>query len=172
MTSTEASSTEASAPAPVVEISTVQVFSAPGRVKNVRLPVDDDVLIPMGLHGGVAEHYHAPSDIEPHATTLDYLVGVTAACLSGTLGGMLRALGQSTEPDHFATTGTGTIVNDRGVLRIAAVHISYTVSLSEKVPAEKVEKAHDRHVRHCPIAKTIGGCVAITTSLTMKTPDR
>jgi uncharacterized OsmC-like protein len=158
-------STQSAALAEAVEISTVQVFSAPGRVKNVRLPVDDDRLIPMGLHGGVARHYRAPSDIEPHATTLDYLIGATAACLAGTFGGMLRALGQSTDPEQFATTGTGTIVNDRGVLRIAAVHVSYTVSLSPDVSAEKVEAAHERHPRHCPVARTIGGCVAITTSL-------
>jgi uncharacterized OsmC-like protein len=152
---------------PTVEVSQVRVYSAPGRVKNVLLPVDADP-VPMGLHGGVAAHYRAPDDIEPHATTLDYLIASAAACLAGTLGGMLRAIGQSTSPESFVANGQGTIVNDHGVLRVAAVHVTYELSLSDGVPGSRVESAHERHVRHCPIAKTIGGCVNITTSVVLR----
>lgn len=150
----------------IVETSRVSVVSAPGRVKNVYLPVDGGP-VPMGLHGGVAEHYKAPADIEPHATTLDYLVGAVAACLSGTFGGMLRALGQDTDAESFTTTGTGTIVKDQGVLRVAAVEVFYVVHLGQDVKADLVRRAHDRHVRHCPVARTVGGCIEIRTVLTV-----
>ena len=70
---------------PTVEVSQVRVYSAPGRVKNVLLPVDADP-VPMGLHGGVAAHYRAPDDIEPHATTLDYLIASATACDDSSAG--------------------------------------------------------------------------------------
>ncbi len=130
----------------VVEVSRVTVEAAAGRTKLVTVPVDGGP-VPMGMHGPVAEHYGVPLDsIEPHATTLDYVVGATAACLTGTLSGMLAKLGQPTVDGALSAEGEGTVVKD-GV-----------------DPAE-VSRAHDRHTRHCPIARTIGGCVEITTEL-------
>ena len=32
----------------------------------------------FGTHGPVAQHYNAPPDNEPHATTLDYVVAAAA----------------------------------------------------------------------------------------------
>ncbi|MFI0419985.1 hypothetical protein C1I98_03050 [Spongiactinospora gelatinilytica] len=148
----------------VAEISRVSVQAAPGRTKLVTVPLDGQV--PMGMHGGVAEHYKVPLDtIEPHATTLDYLVGATAGCLTGTLSGMLARLGQPTTDGALTSDAEGVIVKDGGVLRIAAVHVRYRLRLAEGVDRAEVERAHDRHTRHCPIARTIGGCVEITTAL-------
>ncbi|MEV8630327.1 OsmC family protein [Streptosporangium sp. NPDC051023] len=149
----------------VVEVSRVTVEAAAGRTKLVTVPVDGGP-VPMGMHGPVAEHYGVPLDtIEPHATTLDYVVGATTACLTGTLSGMLAKLGQPTTDGALTAEGEGTIVKDGGVLRIAAIHVRYRVRLAEDVNPAEVARAHDRHTRHCPIARTISGCVEITTDL-------
>ncbi|MEU4571387.1 OsmC family protein [Nonomuraea sp. NPDC023979] len=148
----------------VAEIARVSVEAAPGRTKLVTVPLDGQV--PMGMHGGVAEHYNVPLDtIEPHATTLDYLVGATAGCLTGTLSGLLGRLGQPTTDGALTSEAEGIIVKDGGVLRIASVHVRYLVRLAEGVDPDEVARAHDRHTRHCPIARTIGDSVEITTTL-------
>jgi uncharacterized OsmC-like protein len=151
--------------APLVERSLVSVQAGPGRTKFVTLPTDRQA-VPMGMRDGVAGHYKVPAGAYvPHATTLDYVVGATAACLAGTFGGMLEQLGQPITDGELTATAEGQIVKDGGVLRIASVTVHYRVLRCEEVAARDIERAHQRHAKHCPIAHTIGGCVDIRTSL-------
>jgi uncharacterized OsmC-like protein len=59
---------------------------------------------------------------------------------------------------------TGEIEKEGNVLVVRRIHVTYYL----KVEAEKYEKArraHEIHVDYCPVARTIRGCVAITTDL-------
>lgn len=150
-------------------VSTVQVavVSAPGRAKVVSLPVTPQP-VRMGVHGAVAAHYKIPdASYEPTATTLDYVIGATVACLAGTFGGRLAAVGQSTEAGELQALGEGVLVAVDGVLRIQSIGIEYRLSLAPGVDVAAVQRAHDAHMRYCPVATSIGGCVEITTRLTL-----
>jgi uncharacterized OsmC-like protein len=51
------------------------------------------------------------------------------------------------------------------VLVIKSIHVRYHLA---GVPADKreaAERSHAFHAGRCPVAKSIGGCIAITTEL-------
>jgi hypothetical protein len=59
--------------AEVTYVSRVRVDPVRGMIRRAYLPAEDSVL--FGAHGEIAEHYGAsPEEVEPHASTLDYLV--------------------------------------------------------------------------------------------------
>jgi uncharacterized OsmC-like protein len=148
--------------------SIVHVTSAPGRAKLVELPRTPGQ-VAMGVRDEVADHYgFAEGQYEPMATTLDYLVGAAVACLTGTLGGRLAAIGQSTADGELTAEGTGSLVVDKGVIRVRSIHVAYTLALGDGVDEAQVERAHAAHARYCPVARTIGGCVEITSDLTVR----
>ena len=148
--------------------SIVRVTSAPGRAKLVALPRTPEQ-VPMGVRDEVAQHYgFGDGQFEPMATTLDYLVGAAVACLTGSLGGRLGAIGQDTSDGELTAEGTGSLVVDKGVIRVRAIHVDYTLALGEGVEEAQVRRAHDAHARHCPVARSIGGCIEITTDLTIR----
>ena len=60
--------------ADVTYISRIRVEPVEGRIRRAYLPVQEEPVL-FGVHSEVAEHYGAsPEEIEPHDTTLDYLV--------------------------------------------------------------------------------------------------
>jgi hypothetical protein len=62
----------------VVYRSNVRIERVKGPVRRAHLPAEPEPVI-FGVHGSVAEHYKVPANIlEPHATTLDYIVAATA----------------------------------------------------------------------------------------------
>jgi hypothetical protein len=62
----------------VVYRSKVTVTRERGPLRTATLPAEP-APIAFGVHGAVAEHYGvAPGEVEPHATTLDYLVAAAA----------------------------------------------------------------------------------------------
>jgi uncharacterized OsmC-like protein len=52
------------------------------------------------------------------------------------------------------------------VLVIKRIHVTYYLKLRAE-DRETAERVHGFHRDHCPVARTIGGCVDITTSLEM-----
>jgi hypothetical protein len=63
---------------PVVYRSEVRIERVKGPVRRAWLPAETTPVI-FGVHGAVAEHYKVPPTVlEPHATTLDYVVAATA----------------------------------------------------------------------------------------------
>jgi hypothetical protein len=59
-------------------ISTVRIERIKGPLRRAWLPTEKDPVL-FGVHGAVAEHYRvAPEVLEPHATTLDYIVAAAA----------------------------------------------------------------------------------------------
>lgn len=122
----------------------------------------------MGMRDEVAEHYKISADqLTPHATTLDYLIAAAAGCLTGTLSGMLLALGQDTHDGRLEGLAEGVIVKEGPVLRIDRIHVTYRLQRDPDIDAEKIERAHERHHRHCPVAASIGSAIAITSDLVL-----
>jgi uncharacterized OsmC-like protein len=146
----------------------VSVALGPARTKQVHLPSESAPVV-MGLHGDVAAHYRVDhgSYVE-HATTLDYLVGAAVACLTGTLGGMLSPLGQRLDRGQLRADGKGMIIKERGVLRIRSVEVTYHLRATEGVDLQKIRRAHDRHTDYCPVARSIGASIDITTHLILE----
>jgi hypothetical protein len=59
-------------------ISKVRIERIKGPLRRARLPVEQAPVL-LGVHGAVAQHYKVPADVlEPHATTLDYIVAAAA----------------------------------------------------------------------------------------------
>lgn len=62
----------------VVYRSAVRIERVRGPVRRAYLPSEPEPVI-FGVHGAIAEHYRVPPDVlEPHATTLDYIVAAAA----------------------------------------------------------------------------------------------
>jgi hypothetical protein len=62
----------------VVYRSKVRIVRVKGPIRLAYLPAETNPVI-FGAHGAVAEHYRVPPNVlEPHATTLDYIVAATA----------------------------------------------------------------------------------------------
>ena len=58
--------------------SNVRIERVKGPVRRAWLPAEPQP-VTFGVHGAVAEHYHvSPNVLEPHATTLDYVVAAAA----------------------------------------------------------------------------------------------
>jgi hypothetical protein len=64
--------------AEVQYVSKVRIERVRGSLRRAYLPAEPDPVI-FGVHDEVAEHYGVqPGTIEPHATTLDYVVAAAA----------------------------------------------------------------------------------------------
>ena len=56
----------------------VRIERVRGPLRRAWLPAET-APVTFGVHGAVAEHYKVPPEVlEPHATTLDYIVAATA----------------------------------------------------------------------------------------------
>ena len=62
----------------VAYTSNVRIERVRGPLRMAYLPAEKDP-VAFGVHGAVAEHYKVPPEVlEPHATTLDYIVAAAA----------------------------------------------------------------------------------------------
>ncbi len=58
--------------------SQVRIERVKGPLRKAFLPAESEPVL-FGVHGAVARHYKVPPDkLEPHATTLDYVVAAAA----------------------------------------------------------------------------------------------
>ncbi len=56
------------------------------------------------------------------------------------------------------------------VLVIKRIRVRYHLRLRRE-QREAAERAHAAHQQHCPVARTLRGCVDITTELSMEDAD-
>jgi len=64
--------------AEVVYRSRVRIERLRGPLRRAFLPAEPAPVL-FGVHGAVAEHYKVPPNVlEPHATTLDYIIAAAA----------------------------------------------------------------------------------------------
>jgi uncharacterized OsmC-like protein len=64
----------------------------------------------------------------------------------------------------------GEIEKDGKVLVIKRIHVTYYLQV-EADKREKAEQVHGFHADFCPVARTLSGCVSITTALKMEDWD-
>ncbi len=51
------------------------------------------------------------------------------------------------------------------MLVIKSIHVRYHLAGCPEDKREAAERSHAFHASRCPVAKTIGGCIDITTAL-------
>jgi uncharacterized OsmC-like protein len=61
----------------------------------------------------------------------------------------------------------GEIELEGKVMVIKRIHVTYRLKLDPE-QRETAEKVHGFHMDYCPVARTIKGCVDITTELNME----
>ena len=62
----------------VVYVSSVRIERETGPLRRAYLPAEEKPIL-FGVHSEIARHYKVdPTTIEPHATTLDYVVAAAA----------------------------------------------------------------------------------------------
>ena len=59
----------------------------------------------------------------------------------------------------------GEIESEDGVLVIKRIHVVYTLALDGQADREAVQRAFDRHMPYCPVYRSIGAAIEITTAL-------
>ena len=61
----------------------------------------------------------------------------------------------------------GEIEKDGNVLVIKRIHVTYHLKVKPEF-RETAEKVHGFHADYCPVARSIKGCIDITTELQME----
>lgn len=56
----------------------------------------------------------------------------------------------------------GDVEKDGKVLALKRIHVRYKLRGGDR---EKVERVHDAHANHCPVARSLDGAIAITTEV-------
>lgn len=51
------------------------------------------------------------------------------------------------------------------MLIIKRIHVVYELEVDDAIDAETVERVHGFHADQCPVARSVGGCIDITTEL-------
>ena len=90
--------------------------------------------------------------------------------MTGTLGGALEARDIPAGEGFLTSEAMGEIEKDGNVLVIKRIHVTYHLRASED-KRETAERVLAFHVDNCPVARTIRGCVDITTSLELEDPE-
>ena len=148
----------------VVYRSHVVVESAAGGIKLVTLPAEP-AAVPMGLHTVIAEHYKVPRDaFIPHASTLDYVVGATAGCLTGTLGRALRECKISTGDGKLEVEADGELEIEEGVLVIRRIHVVAHLKAKE-IQRKDAARITGEYAMKCPVYRSLYKAIQITTEL-------
>jgi uncharacterized OsmC-like protein len=59
----------------------------------------------------------------------------------------------------------GIVILQDKVLVIKSIHVRYHLAGCPDDKREAAERSHTFHASRCPVAKSIGGCIDITTAL-------
>lgn len=128
------------------------------------LPAEDEP-VTYGVHGEIAAHYGLdPAAVRPHASTIDHLIGATAGCLAGTLGGALVARGIALDDGRLTVDGEGEVFDRDGTLVLESVTVRYRLR-ARADQHDAARRAHDAHIRHCPVARSLQGAIDVRTEL-------
>jgi uncharacterized OsmC-like protein len=93
---------------------------------------------------------------------------------SGTFGSALEARGIPAGDGRLRADAVGEIELDARVLVVKRIHVTYHLAVDETLFGDEakraaIERVLGFHADRCPVARTIGGCVAISTSLDLDT---
>jgi uncharacterized OsmC-like protein len=59
----------------------------------------------------------------------------------------------------------GEIEAEDGVLIIKRIHVDYALRVDRDADDDKVQRAFEHHMARCPVYRSLGGCIDVTTSL-------
>ena len=141
--------------APDAYVAQVRVRRLGGPDKSVRLPGESEDVV-MGSHPAIAPHIGAPPEQPAHASTLDYLVGATAACLAGTFARALAARGIELAPDDHDVEATGQLGRRDQIPVIERIAVTHRVRL----PAahhDEARRIHGFYHRGCAVSRSLEG---------------
>lgn len=123
----------------------------------------------MGMHDELAEFYGvAPGSFTPHASTLDYVIGATAACLAGTFKRSLAARGLTPAAGDLTVEAEGLIVIMDGVPVIRQITVVYGLAGIAPSDRAKAERAHAVHHRACAVSRSLEKAIEIATALELR----
>ena len=81
------------------------------------------------------------------------------------MGGALEARGVTASDGRLVGEAVGEIEQtDDGVIVIRRIHVTYRLR-ADPAKRDVIDRCLKHHARKCPVARTIGSCVDITTSL-------
>jgi uncharacterized OsmC-like protein len=66
----------------------------------------------------------------------------------------------------LTSDATGEVEKDGQVLVIKRIHVDYILK-ADPAMKDKIEQVHGFHADFCPVARSIKGCIEISTSLTL-----
>jgi uncharacterized OsmC-like protein len=148
----------------VVYSARVRVEARSGGVKLIYLPAETDP-VQMGMHGPIAKHYKIPDGTyTPHASTLDYVIGATAGCLTGTLTRALQVRKIATEGGRLETEAIGELEVEDGVLVIKRITMMVRLT-AEESQRETAERMIEIYATRCPVYRSLHDAIEITTEL-------
>jgi uncharacterized OsmC-like protein len=148
----------------VVYRSHVRIERVKGPVRRAYLPAETKPVI-FGVHGAVAEHYKVPPAVlEPHATTLDYIVAAAAGWLTGTFGGALEARQIDASNERLVSETVGEVELEDHVLVIRRIHVVLKLK-AEESQRETAIRVYGFYADKCPVYRTLKPAIAITTEL-------
>lgn len=156
--------TDRPAEARVFYRSRVDVEPRSGRVKLVSLPRGPEP-VAMGFHDELATQAGlVDGTFPPMTSTLDYLVGATAGCMTGVLSAALVARGIPVDGGRLRVEAVGEVETDDGVPVLRRIH------LVAHLRAEESQRAAARRVaasfeQRCPIYRSLRAAIDITTEL-------
>jgi uncharacterized OsmC-like protein len=117
------------------------------------------------MHGAIAQHYKlAEGTFTPHASTLDYVVGATAGCLTGTLGRTLAAGKIPVGDGRLQVEAIGELEAEDGVLVIRRIRLIAHLK-AEPAHREQALQAVSTYAMKCPVYRSIYKAIDITTDL-------
>jgi uncharacterized OsmC-like protein len=146
----------------VTYISRVRVEPVEGRIRRAYLPIQEEPVL-FGVHSEVAEHYGvSPEEVEPHDTTLDYLVAAAGGWLLGTFRGALAA--RRVSFDNLYADTVGEIETEKRVLVVKRIKQTFRLTADEK-DREKIERVLRVYADSCPVARSIKGSIEISSEL-------
>ena len=144
-------------------VAEVRVRRGGGPVKLVGLPGEADE-VTMGSHPGIAPHIGADPDLPPNASTLDYVVAATAACMAGTFARTLAARGVILPPEDHEVVAQGVLRPRRQVLVIERIVVTQRVRLAPE-HHEVARRVNGVYHRGCPVSQSIGAAIEIVSNL-------
>lgn len=68
---------------------------------------------------------------------------------------------------RLSSEAAGEVESEDGVLVIKRIHVVYTLTLDAEADRDAVQRAFERHMPSCPVYRSIGSAIEITTALTL-----
>ena len=65
----------------------------------------------------------------------------------------------------MTSDAAGEVELDDGVLVIKRIHVTYHLQVDPDADRDKIQRAFEHHMPRCPVYRSIGAAIEITTSL-------